>query len=341
MKKRMTLVLALMLCAATVFAAVSFSGTATVGYKFNFEGDSTIYGEDNDTADLTLAVNTDYAKLAFRNVLYTGDGLNSLDVKADISIYLDKVISDAFGFEMPVGITAYVGNTSKSLLYVYSDPTGAIGDDYGMSSSQQNRNNYPIAADITYGGIVTVRGLVDFTQDAKALGGSVLVTPIEGLSIAAGATNDSGVFGDKVVAPVGVNVSAAVDVDKLVDMPFSLNVSALTYLGFGEGFDAKNDMVFAAVTAAYDKLNGYVEYAYNDYANCSSGHSLSLGAGYKVLDNLTVGTTFAFKNLENVVAETLGYSVYAKCTFNELTFGAAFIDYMKKPGMKFYTSVAF
>lgn len=67
--KELLTVLAIVLIATTaVFAYVSFSGSATVGYKFTFDGSTkAIYGDDADTADLTLAVTTDYFQSRFEN----------------------------------------------------------------------------------------------------------------------------------------------------------------------------------------------------------------------------------------------------------------------------------
>lgn len=347
MKKTLFVTFVALVCATSIFAAISVSGSATAGYTFNFDGDYEQKLEDAAVGEIGLGVETDYAGVSFDIVVPDGgnNDLGELDFQAGISLYVDKMLKDA-GLEIPVDVTLYTGNTNKAVLYAYKDPAGRIDDDYGLKSKNVSSSaNLPVFADVSYNDLVTVRAGVDFigVDGAKGFSVSSLINPVSGLSVAFGVVNDGNAFNSGVVAPYALNLSSSVDIDKMVDMPFALNLSALTYIGMGEGFDQKDDLVFASVTAGYQDVEGYVEYSYNDYvaAGVDGAHRIEMGLGYNGIENLSLGTSFAFNNLADVSSSTIGYDISAEYTIGNVALGASFLDYNKKPGMEFYTTVSF
>lgn len=346
MKKLLTILVVALIATATVFADVSFSGSATVGYKFNFDGYATVYGNDNDTADLSLAVTTDYFKVALRDILGTnegGGGLNSLDVKAQITLYLDKALADA-GLELPVALTGYAGNASVSGFYAYSDPTGTIDDNFdGFSSKYNNRNHYPVGLDVGYQNYVTVRGIYDFYQGTDGYMFSAKSTPVEGVDVALSFTNyPAEICHDAVVADYGLNISAKADIAKLAGLDFNLDASAMAFIGMGDGYDSANNLYFAAVTGGYQDIGAYVEYVYNDYENgVALAHGINIGGSYNGIENLSLGAGIALRDLSDVSVDTFGYNISAAYTLGTVTYKAVFLDVNHKPGFKLQMSLDF
>lgn len=338
MKKLLTILVIALIATATVFADVSFSGSATVGYKFNFEDVREIYGEDADTADVTVAVTTDYFKVALRTI--TGLGLNSLDTNAQISLFLDKALADA-GLEIPVALTAYVGDASVSGFYAYSDPTGTIDDNYdGFGSSNNTRNDYPIGLDVGYQNYVTVRGIYDFYQGTDGYMFSAKSTPVEGVDVALSFANDPTEIANN--SEYGINISAKADIAKLAGLDFNLDASAMAFIGMGDGYDSANNLYFAAVTGGYQDIGAYVEYVYNDYANgVAQAHGINIGGSYKGIENLSLGAGISLRDLTNVNGDTFGYSLSAAYTLGTVTYKAVFLDVEHKPGFKLQMSLSF
>ncbi|MDY4609952.1 MAG: hypothetical protein SPD11_04970 [Sphaerochaetaceae bacterium] len=347
MKKRFVALLALGLVTASLFAAINFSGTATVGYKFTFDGtEKGIYDEDGTSAgyfpvNASIAATTDYAKISFRTA--ESMSLNSLNLQAQITLYLSKALADA-GLELPVSLTAYVGNDQVSGFYAYSDPTSTVDDNYdGFRSANNNRNDYPVALDIGYKNLVTVRGQYDFFNGAKGYMASAKSTPITGVNVALSfANNPTELKHGTIAAGYGVNASALVDIATLAKLDFKLDASAMGFFGFGDGFDGANNIYLAAVTGGYQDIGAYVEYTYNDYENgIANKHGLSFGASYKGVKNLGLSAGLTLKDLTAVQTSTLGYYVKAAYTLGNVTYTAKFCDINSKPGMKLQMSLGF
>ncbi|MFA6688960.1 MAG: hypothetical protein WCS18_05735 [Sphaerochaetaceae bacterium] len=354
MKKRLVAILAVGLVAVSLFAAVSFGGTATVGYKFTFDGsEKGIYDENGTDAgyypvNASLSATTDYAKISFRAVETDGEdipqmSLNDFDVQAQLTVYLSKALADA-GVELPVALTAYAGNAQVSGFYAYADPSSTVDDNYdGFRSANHSRNDYPLALDIGYQSIVTVRAQYDFFNSTDGVLLSAKSTPMEGVDVALSfANNPTELNHDAVSADYGLNASAKVDISSIADLDFDLAASVFGLIGIGEDYDAANNLYLAAITGGYEDIGAYVEYAYNDYDNCVEyKHSLGFGASYSGFDQLGLSAGFTFKDLSDVESSTLGYYLRADYTLGGVTYTAKFCDIESKPGMKLQMSLDF
>lgn len=350
MKKRFVAFLTLGLVATSLFAAVNFGGTATVGYKFTFDGTGNgIYDENGTSAgyfpvNASLSAATDYAKIAFRTAEDSTLSLNDLDLQAQITLYLDKALADA-GLELPVSLAAYVGNAQVSGFYAYADPSGTVDDNYdGFRSANNTRNDFPVALDIGYQNMATVRGQYDFFNGTDGYLLSAKSSPVDGVDVALSfANNPTELKHDAVEAAYGLNASAKVDIAALADLGFSLDASAMGFFGFGgDSFTVADNIYLAAITGGYGDIGGYFEYTYNDYDNCiANKHSLGFGASYKGIKNLGLSAGFTFKDLTSIEGDTLGYYVKADYILGGVTYTAKFCDINSKPGMKLQMSVDF
>ena len=108
MKKILALVLVISLVSASVFAGVSFSGSATAGFQFNYDEENWethLYGDDGDDTD-TASVNL---SIADDNGLWTVllEGTPALDssgsLAGDVTVDFGKMI---FGADSPFSLTA-------------------------------------------------------------------------------------------------------------------------------------------------------------------------------------------------------------------------------------------
>lgn len=347
MNKKFVATLALVLVAAMAFASVSFGGTATVGYKFTFDGsEKGIFDENGTTAgsfpvNASLSATTDYAKIAFRTA--EDMSMNSWDVESQITLYLSKALADA-GLELPVSLTAYIGNASVSGFYAYADPAGTVDDNYdGFNSKYNNRKDFPIGLDVGYDKYVTVRGIYDFFNSDDGFMVSAKSTPVDGVDVALSVANNPSELNDGTAnASIGLNASAKVDIAALADLDFNLDASAIGFFGFGDNADSAGNIYLAAISGGYADIKGYVEYGYNHYeTGVSQKHSLGFGASYNGIENLGLSAGLTLKDLSAIESNTLGYYVKAAYTLGGVTYAAKFCDINSKPGMKLSMSIDF
>ncbi|WP_320127654.1 hypothetical protein [uncultured Sphaerochaeta sp.] len=313
MKKKFVLILALALVGSMAFAAFNFSGEAEVGYKFDLaNGGVSTYGYDANTSYFAMNATTDFAKVAFR--LVPGDNdFHYMQAQAAISLYLDKALA-AKGVDLPVSLTAYIGDASNSGFYSYTDPNSIVDDSYD-GFNKNTRTNYPIGFDVGYAGY-TARTMFDIVGTDVNPVFSVKGTPVDGVSFAA-----SFLAANKYIAGSDseVNLSATADVAALAGLDFNLKASVFTVLGMGSSVTG-DPLLLAAVTGGKDAINVYAEYSLNataDNNNSVAGSRVFAGASYALTD-VTLGG-----GLDYEFADTLlSYSVYAKSTLGGVTYKA-------------------
>ena len=155
MKKILALVLVISLVSASVFAGVSFSGSATAGFQFNYDEENWethLYGDDGDdtdTASLNLSVADDNG---LWSVLL--EGTPALDsagaIAGDVTVDFGKMI---FGADSPFSLTAgMAANDRSTTLRAYSNQSGNSFDRVRTAD-----NGYFATLGFAYGDLVQVQ----------------------------------------------------------------------------------------------------------------------------------------------------------------------------------------
>jgi hypothetical protein len=225
-------------------------------------------------------------------------------------VYLDEALAEQ-GIDLPVGLTAYLGNTAKAGFYSYTDPYGIVDDSYDWFQAN-NRTDYPIGLDVTYEDY-TVRAMYDFVGDDSTYGPLVSVkgTPVDGIDFAASFVG-AAVYVD---GSSEFNVSATADIATLAGLDFDLDASFFTVFGT----DASADPIFlAAVTGGMDDLSAYAEFSMNAVDYGYETYGIFAGASYALTDITSVGADMDY----DVDASVLGYDAYVKSTIGGVTYKA-------------------
>ncbi len=314
MKKKFGLILALALVGSMVFAGFNFGGEALVGYKFDLTnlGKPTTYGYDSTAGYFYMNATTDFAKVSLRGVVSGADSsYNYEQVATQLSLYLDKAFMDK-GIELPVGLTAYVGDADGSGYYSYVDPDGIVDDNYDGFDSN-TRSEYPIGLDVSYEGykartFFTITSGTTFDPLFSVKGPIV-----DGVDFAASFLGAAKYLG----GDSEINLSATADVAKLADLDFNLKASVFTLFGINATSDP---IVLAAVTGGKDALTVSAEYSLNATADNTSsvaGSRIFAGASY-ALEDVTVGGGADY----TVSSSLFGYNVWAKTTLGGATYKA-------------------
>ena len=299
MKKILALVLVISLVSASVFAGVSFSGSATAGFQFNYDEENWethLYGDDGDDTD-TASVNL---SIADDNGLWTVllEGTPALDssgsLAGDVTVDFGKMI---FGADSPFSLTAgMAANDRSTTLRAYSNQSGNSFDRVRTAD-----NGYFATLGFAYGDLVQVQAALapkltgsKTVQKADLTTGvvsevkvtdtiyrgdftaSALVTPVDGIAVSVdyvlnGEDNqDNGIFG----------AAADINIGELLGTDFTAGVSVADRYNFEKG----NDFA-VTVYGGIDLIEVAVEYAYTK----DEAHSLYAGVDLNLIENLGIG----------------------------------------------------
>ena len=333
MKKILTILTVALLACTTVFAAVNFSGSSTIGYQFNYghvadKWTQLFYGDDGDDTD----VNTLKANISDENGIWSvgiKTGFNSKEATLDnagsmggnVTIDFAKL----FGLEDWKLTAGMVGNGRYTTLRAY---TNQAGNDFDRIRTADN--SYVAWVGVGYGGFVEVQLAADpglngnsDNPDLKADGedygntkfddaivttsdflASALVTPIDGVKVSVdyalkGDGAGDGLFG----------AAADINLGSLLDLDFSVGVSVADKYDFTKG-----NTIAATVYGGVDLVSVSVEYAYD------TTHHLHVGADLNVVENLLLNAYVGASSLAAFgdsfyVGGNVGY-VLSGMTFN-------------------------
>jgi hypothetical protein len=318
MKKKFVLILALALVSSMAFATFNFGGEALVGYKFDLAngGSVSTYGYDNTVGYFYMNATSDYAKVAFRGDFVSSSSLtgsassyNYEETDIQLSLYLDKALAEK-EIELPVSLTAYIGNAALGGFYSYADPSGIVDDNYDWFQAN-DRSTYPIGVDVGYEGF-TFRAMANIVDTEMSPLFSVKGTVVDGISFAASYVGNSVyVSGDS-----EVNLSATADLAALADLDFSLSGSVFTVLGIGSASDSP--IILAAVKGGKDAVSAYAEFSLNAVDAGADTIGIYAGGSYALTDLVTVGADCGY----DVDGAVFSYSGYAKSTIGGVTYKA-------------------
>ena len=330
MKKILTILAVALLACTTVFAAVNFSGSSTIGYQINYDNDQwqqLFYGDDGDDTNpnsLNLSISDDNGiwSVGFRAGLNATRGVNSNE---DPSKEGDETVNDNAGatlsdsgsmggnvtidFAKLIGLEDWtlnagmIGNDRYTTLRAYSNQSGNNFDRIRTAA-----NSYVAWLGVGYGGYVQAQVAVDpglnggnddnivTTSDILA---SALVTPLSGLEVSvdyAWKGEADGKFGAAVDANIGT----------LAGLDFDLGVSAAYVMDI----NAEEHQVAATVYGGVDVVDLAVEYAYT----FDAAHYLYVGANLNVVENMLLDVYFGANDVtdfanEFFVGGDIGYTI--------------------------------
>ena len=325
MKKILTILAVALLACTTVFAAVNFSGSSTIGYQINYDADKwsqLFYGDDGDDTDpntLNLSISDDNGiwSVGFRAGIQSSANKGATlgdtgSMGGNVTIDFAKLI----GLEDWTLNAGMIGNDRYTTLRAYSNQSGNSFDRIRSAA-----NSYVAWLGVGYGGFVQAQVAVDpglnGGNDDKIITrsdvlASALITPINGLEVSVDyawkgedvpdskpdATNpdgDNGMFGAAVDANIGT----------LAGLDFSLGVSAAYLYNFDEGHQ-----VAATVYGGVDVVDLAVEYAYT----LAEKHYLYVGANLNVVKNMLLDVYFGANDVtdfanEFFVGGDIGYTI--------------------------------
>lgn len=272
MKKKFVLTLALVLMVAVSLSAATpleVSGSFSAGYTFTFDSAKTPTGVDGDNkAKINAAFAGDFWSLEIGGNLQYG---NKALTAATAKIFLDKALAEE-GVDMgDVSLTLHVGTgVGKGAPSVLADKNEyRKGKGVGMTKT----DNFGLT--IGYADMVEVYFSMFPNKDFPMVVGAK-VTPLDGVSVALGFSNDYTAATNKAFA-----VSAKADVAALADLDFDLAVTG-EYL---MDLDADLSLINADVTGAYEGIGLWV--AFNTDLTT---HKLAAKASYEtVLEGVTLG----------------------------------------------------
>lgn len=334
MKKILTILAVALLACTTVFAAVNFSGSSTIGYQINYDNDQwqqLFYGDDGDdtnpnSLNLTISDDNGIWSVGFRAGLTASE---SITVDHDPNIDTDDETvdtgSDAQGatigdsgsmggnvtidFAKLIGLEDWtlnagmIGNDRYTTLRAYSNQSGNSFDRIRTAA-----NSYVAWVGVGYGGFVEAQVAVDpglnggndddivTTSDILA---SALVTPLSGLEVSvdyAWKGDAKGKFGAAVDANIGT----------LAGLDFDLGVSAAYVMDI----NAEKHQVAATVYGGVDVVDLAVEYAYT----FDAAHYLYVGANLNVVENMLLDVYFGANDVTDFanqyfVGGDIGYTI--------------------------------
>ena len=264
-KKFLTLALVLMV-AVTLFAAtpIEVSGELTAGYKFTFAKPAAVAHENAGTANIVSSFTGEHWKVTIGGALNYGAEQGLANAKADI--YLDKALKDE-GVDLgDFAVTLHAGTGVKRGAYSVFAEKGhdavkvemATGDNAGIT--------------LGYGSLAKLY-FSFFPNRAFPMVVSAQVTPVDGVDVTFGYTNDS--------AANDLLVTAKADIAKLAGLDFALASTAQ----FAYDVDAKAMVVGVDAATTIEGIGAYVAYQL-----AAKAHGLAVGASYSTtVEGFTVG----------------------------------------------------
>ena len=317
MKKILTILTVALLACSTVFAAVNFSGSSTIGYMFNY-GDTPdkwtqlFWGDDGDdtnpnSLNLEIADENGIWSVGFRAGLTSTSVANDLAEKEEDKVAGEDsgaTLSDSgsmggnvtidfaklFGLEDWKINVGMIGNDRYTTLRAYSNQSGNNFD-----RIRTNGNSYVAWAGVGYGGFVEAQVAVDpglnggkdddISTKSDFLA-SVLVTPIDGLKVSV----DYALKGDGNSAFKGlVGAAANVDLGTMLDLDFAVGVSVADRYNI----EAEENDLAVTVYGGVDAVDVAVEYAYT----AAKAHYLYAGVNLNIVENMLLDVYFGANDL--------------------------------------------
>ena len=310
----MTILAVALLACTTVFAAVNFSGSSTIGYMFNYghvqdSWSQVFWGDDGDDTDpntlnLSIADDNGIWSVGFRAGIQGGANKGATlgdtgSMGGNVTIDFAKLI----GLEDWTLNAGMIGNDRYTTLRAYSNQSGNSFDRIRTAA-----NSYVAWVGVGYGGFVQAQVAVDpglnggnddnivTTSDILA---SALVTPLSGLEVSvdyAWKGEAKGKFGAAVDANIGT----------LAGLDFDLGVSAAYVMDI----NAEKHQVAATVYGGVDVVDLAVEYAYTFKA----AHYLYVGANLNVVENMLLDVYFGANDVTDFanqffVGGDIGYTI--------------------------------
>lgn len=315
MKKTIVLITVLVLVVGAVSAAPTFSGNFGFDYKFSMDGDITTSGYDGTAgaADISLSLSDDFYKIGLRNSIDGAAALNSKDWYATATVKVSEILK-SIDIELPITLNALVGNQNFFSSSVYTDPSGAEGDNYALYSNSVARANIPFGVTVGLDGIGSATVGYDLLDKGVFAGATII--PVDGVSLA-GAIVNNATFDSYAPGGKAMTASASVDVSSFAGLGFDLSVAGSTWIAFDA--DDQN-LYFATVSGGKDAVSGYVE-----YTNEQAVSNMHVGAAYQVSDASTLSAGVGISDLGG--ANTLGgyakgsYTIAGITTFVKYGFG--------------------
>ena len=360
MKKAIVLGAAMLLAGAAAFAAsdIKFSGSAQAGYSFAF-GEDNIYrswkdwdGDDGECEfDLAISDADGLWSLSLDDGKF---GFGDLQVAAQIKVNLTKAMNKAGIDTGDFGLSFGIGRkNSESELTAYGDKSGnhyqrvqaANGGyltviDANYSSLVKARVMFSpidgkdtVATTYTYEEISGASGTYRLVETSKPVSGdhtsfgiSAVVTPVDGVKVAAGYTKNGqsrinskrnnetylpGIFKDKLLRDNWLTGSASVDVAKLIGTSdFKLSLDVADRFAF-EQEDVKYNRLSVQVAGGVDLVDGYAEYslATKDASDTTNVSQLKVGASFHVVEGLGLGAYTQFFDLTDELADCDAFTV--------------------------------
>ena len=302
-KKFLTLALVLMV-AVTLFAAtpIEVSGELTAGYKFTFGGANPGTTEENGgKAKLVSSFTGDHWKVTIGGALQYGEN----DVlNATAEIYLDKALKDQ-GVDMgDFKVTLHAGTGVGKGAYSVFANKGGLGDDEKEAVAMVTGDNAGIT--LGYGSLAKLY-LSFFPNKKFPMVVSAQITPVDGVDVTVGYSNESAKNDLLATAKVDVKKLAGLDFDLASTMQFAYDVDAKAMV---VGVDASTTIEGIGAYVAYrlaGKVNGLAAGA--SYSTTVEGFTVGGGADFKVTDL----SDFANKwdlNVEASASYALGGATY-------------------------------
>ena len=349
MKKLLTILTVALLASTTVFAAVNFSGSSTIGYQFNYgntpdKWSQLFYGDDGDdtnpnTLNLSISDENGVWSVGFRAGLYKDKTDKQGATLGDTGSMGGNVTIDfakLFGLSDWTLKGGMIGNDRYTTLRAYSNQSGNNFD-----RIRTNGGSYVAWAGVGYGGYVEAQVAVDpglnggnddYITTTSDILASALVTPINGLKVSV----DYAWKGDGADGLFGA--AADINLGKMLDLDFNIGLSVADRYGIGP----KTNDLAVTVYGGVDVVDVAVEYAYT----ADKAHYLYMGADFNVVENLLLGAYFGANDVtdfanEFFVGGNVGY-VISGMTFNlglEYSAGAAYNYDLK--GLNIVPSVSF
>lgn len=269
-KKFLTLALVLMV-AVTLFAAtpIEVSGSLTAGYKFTFGNNAAVAGQNAGKAKIVSSFTSDYWKVTIDGALQYGENAVA---NATAEIYLDKALKDE-GVDMgDFKVTLHAGTGVEKGAYSVFANKGALGKEAAAMATGDN-------AGITLGyGSLAKLYFSFFPNKNFPMVVSAQVTPVDGVDVTFGYTNDS--------AANDLLATAKVDVKKLADLDFDL----ASTMQFAYDVDAKATVLGVDASTKIEDISGYVA-----YRMAAKKHGMAVGAGYSTeIEGFKVGGDVKF-----------------------------------------------
>ena len=308
MKKKFVLTLALVLMVVVGLSAatpVEVSGSFKAGYEFKFASTNAFKADNDSNFSTVVDFTGDFWKVS----VDSGQGNLFADeqgITATAELYLDKALAEQ-GTDMgDIALTLHVGDgVSTSAPTVLADVNEFRFRD-GLGLAMTASDNFGIT--LGYASLVTVYFSADPTvANALPMVVGATVTPIDGVSVAVGFTNDF-------AGNNGLVVSAAADLAALAGLDIALDVTGEFLLDL----DTSDTLITADASTTIAGIGLWVAY----FKNATDVNALAVKASYETaIEAFTVGGSV--KAQMNDLSDIAGSDEYTIAAYAKYAMGGA------------------